>query len=111
MIYNLAKEFTPTPFGRYISDGPKSAEKFRSILIPLLNECHKKNETLTIDLDDVPIGIGSSFLEETFGGVIREKEFNEHQLSEILIIKSNEDKSYIDEIREYIREAQKVINQ
>ncbi|MDN2661818.1 DUF4325 domain-containing protein [Psychromonas sp. 14N.309.X.WAT.B.A12] len=109
MKYNVAEKFSPTPFGRYLSDGPRSAEKFRTVLIPLLKECTEKNDILIIDLDDIPIGIGSSFLEESFGGLVRQRAFTEKQLSNLLKIKSDDDPSYIEEIKEYIHEAEKLL--
>ena len=105
MKYNLAKEFSTTPFGRDSNDGKNSGERFRPILIELLNTCKKNNEQLTIDLDDVPIGIGSSFLDEGFAGVVRCKAFTEKQFHKLTIIKSI-DVSYIEEINEYVNDAE-----
>lgn len=60
-------EFTRYPAGRFKIHGPYTGEGFRDdILIPAL-EAHPH---VTIDFDDV-MGLGSGFLEETFGGLIR----------------------------------------
>lgn len=66
-MINIATDFSKSPAGRFISDGPNSGERFRrDFLIPGLN----KHERLMINLDGTR-GIGSSFLEEAFGGLIR----------------------------------------
>ena len=82
---DLAEEFTRFPFGRYRADGKTSAEVFREdILIPAL----KRYDQVTVDLGGTNY-YGSSFLEETFGGLVRrgftkaelEKKLNiEHQV-------------------------------
>jgi hypothetical protein len=66
-MISIAKDFSENPAGRYISDGPNSGQRFRDeILIPAL----KNFEKVQIDLDGA-LGFGSSFLEETFGGLVR----------------------------------------
>jgi len=80
---DVAKTFSRTPFGRYRTDGDDSAERFRDdILIPELG----RNEDITIDFSKVALGVGSSFLEEVFGGLIR-KGFEKRQLINHLVIK------------------------
>ncbi len=65
---NIARQFTKMPGGRYVHLGPFSGEEFRQkFLIPPL----KSGMSLIIELDGVR-GYGSSFLEEAFGGVVRE---------------------------------------
>jgi hypothetical protein len=67
---NIAQCFSRTPFGRYATDSPFSAEKFRDeILIPVFQK--HPNETIVIDFTGVSLGLGSSFLEEAFGGLVR----------------------------------------
>lgn len=107
MIYNLAKDFSKIPFGRHTSDGANSAERLRNILIPLLIECKEKNEILTVELDDVPIGIPSSFLEEGFAGIIRNSHFTSNDLRTLLFL-DTEDKSYIEEVNSYIDDLENV---
>lgn len=80
---DVAKDFSRTPFGRYKSDGNNSAERFREdILIPKL----QSDDELTIDFSKVALGVGSSFLEETFGGLVRAG-FDKVELSARLTIK------------------------
>ncbi|HCD7552528.1 TPA: STAS-like domain-containing protein, partial [Citrobacter farmeri] len=72
IVINVAKDFSKTPFGRYEVDSPSSAEKFRDkILIPALLD--NPNEEIVVDFSNVMVGLGSSFLEEVFGGLIRKK--------------------------------------
>ncbi|KHT33684.1 STAS-like domain-containing protein [Pectobacterium carotovorum] len=69
---NVADDFSDDPFGRYPEDGEFNATKFRKeILIPALEKL-KDEEKLTIDFSGVSIGLGSSFIEEVFGGLIRD---------------------------------------
>lgn len=70
IVINVAKDFSKTPFGRYQVDSPSSAEKFRDdILIPTL--LNNPSEQVIVDFSNVMVGLGSSFLEEAFGGLIR----------------------------------------
>lgn len=64
----VAREFSRHPAGRFEKDGPYSGESFRrKFLVPHL----RNGEAITVDLDGAR-GYGSSFLEEAFGGLIRE---------------------------------------
>jgi hypothetical protein len=65
---NIAEDFSMTPFGRYRTDSKFSAQKFRDeTLLPAL----RANDVVIIELDGTSISYGSSFLEETFGGLVR----------------------------------------
>lgn len=68
IIIDVAKQFSKTPFGRYKSDGPNSAERFRDEI--LIKEI-QKNDDIVVNFTKVALGVGSSFLEESFGGLIR----------------------------------------
>lgn len=99
-IINIGKDFSRYPAGRYISDGPFSGEAFRSgFLIPALNN----NEKTAILLDDTA-GYGSSFLEEAFGGLVR-LGYSEQKINSIISLQS-EDPSLLEEIEEYIHDAE-----
>lgn len=96
----IAKEFSEYPGGRYISDGPNSGERFRlEFLVPAL----EKYEQVTIVLDGTK-GYPSSFLEEAFGGVVRNSKFSAKELHhKIKIIAENIGyKHYVDAIWKYI---------
>ena len=97
---SVAKEYSDEPAGRYPSDGSFSGERFRKeLLVPAL----KGHEHVTVDFDGTE-GYGSSFLEEAFGGLVRDG-FAPAQLRKQLEIHSKEDPTVIEEIWGYIDEA------
>lgn len=96
-IINIARDFSRFPAGRFLSDGPFSGEAFRNqYLLPVLRS---GEAIVTIELDGVR-GYGSSFLEEAFGGLVREGYTPEQVKSAFKLI--SEDLSLIDEINEYV---------
>jgi hypothetical protein len=99
-IIDIGKDFSRYPAGRYQTDGPFNGELFRStFLIPALNN----NEQITVALDDTA-GYGSSFLEEAFGGLVR-LGYSAKQIKSVISFHS-EDPSLIEEIEEYIFDAE-----
>lgn len=101
---NIAKDFSDAPGGRYISEGPFSGELFRnSLLIPKYVEAKKNNDTLEINFDG-SFGYSTSFLEESFGGLVRELK-DRDVLSRIKII-SNEDFTLESDIHKYVKKAE-----
>lgn len=100
-IINVSREFSPYPAGRYESDGKFTGEGFRRIH---LKNALEKNDKVIIELDGT-LGYGSSFLEEAFGGLVREDNFSEEYLSKRLELVSTR-KSIIDSIWSYIHNAQ-----
>lgn len=104
--YDLAADFSRAPFGRYRDDGKHNGETFRNLyLYKWLKQAIEQGEQVEIDLDSVPLGIGSSFLEESFGGLVRKGLLEKNDVIKTLRIKSDEDPSYITEIIEYIKDA------
>lgn len=100
-IIDIAKDFSTEPYGRYLSDGDSNGTKFREeIMAPAL----AKNEKVVVSLDGAE-GYGSSFLEEAFGGLVRENGFSPGELKGRLTIISEEDPSLIAEIWEYVDTA------
>lgn len=103
---NIAKQFSKVPAGRYLADGNKTGELFRTkFLIEALNGT---KEEIEIVLDGA-VGYPSSFLEEAFGGLVRNG-FTADQLKERLRIVANEPrkKRYVAQIWDYITEAEGV---
>ena len=47
----------------------------RRYLVPKICEAFKNNDTLEVDFDGM-VGLGSTFWEESFGGLVREHEMN-----------------------------------
>jgi hypothetical protein len=68
---SIAEDFSPYPAGRYPEDGEYNGAKFRdNKLLPLLRGSHK----VSIDIDGVAL-LPSSFWEEIWGGLIRDRGF------------------------------------
>ena len=99
---SVATEYTKTPGGRLISEGPFSGEDFRKkILLPAFIESVNRKEQLIVNLDG-GYGYATSFLEEAFGGLVRETE--NPAVADIDII-SEEEPALVEKIRSYISEA------
>ncbi|MBV8603222.1 MAG: STAS-like domain-containing protein [Pelomonas sp.] len=97
---SIAKDFSPFPAGRYVTDGPFPGEAFRDqVLLPALRE----HGDVTVDLDGTN-GYGSSFLEEAFGGLVRKGGYSPADLKIRLHIKSQR-QSYEVRIWNYIADA------
>ena len=96
----IATKWSKSPTGRYLQDGKSNATSFRKEFIhgPLAS-----GERFFIDLDGTD-GYGSSFLDEAFAGLIRDKLVAKSDFFNRFEFKSDEDPSYIDEIRSYIDE-------
>jgi len=98
----IAKDFSKTPFGRFMSDSPYSAEKFRKdFLVPALRSGEQE---VVVDFNGL-LGVGSSFLEEAFGGLVRKEGLNKNGLQKRLVIKS-EMPFYKEQIERFIDNAE-----
>lgn len=98
---DVAKQFSKYPGGRFPEDGDDSGQRFRDeFLAPAL----KRASHVTVRLDGT-LGYGSSFLEEAFGGLVREIGFDAKALRNNLAIVSKDDTlsytvwRYIDEAK------------
>ena len=95
-MISIARDFSRSPAGRHISDGPYSGERFREeFLVPAL--MHDSN--IVLELDGTR-GMGSSFLEEAFGGLVR-RGFDPSLLRRRLRFQT-QDPSLVSEITGYI---------
>lgn len=94
----IAKDFSRVPAGRYYSDGPFSGERFRKEKLepPLLN-----GDRVEVIFDGAR-GYGSSFLEEAFGGLVRDKVIPAAQVLDRITLVSDDDPSIVTEVRAYI---------
>jgi len=83
---NIAQDFSDTPLGRYHpNDGLFSGERFREeFLLPALQE-----GKVEVILDGTE-GFGSSFLDEAFGGIVRDGHYTAQGLRDRLVIIANE---------------------
>jgi len=100
-IISVGEDFSRFPAGRVKNDGDFSAEVFRDdILIPALKD--DSISKITLKLDGV-LGYSSSFLEETFGGLVRAK-ITKQDIENKITLQST-DRLLIKEINQYIEEA------
>lgn len=98
----IARDFSKMPFGRFKSDSPNSAERFRKdFLVPALKSGERE---VVVDFTGINHGIGSSFLEEAFGGLVRKEGVPKADIKAKLIIKSDL-LFYKDQIFRYIEMA------
>ncbi len=98
----VARDFSRSPAGRYVKDGPYSGEAFReNLLRPALIE----HERVVVDLTGA-LGFGSSFLEEAFGGLVRTGFVSASELRRRLTVKSKI-RTYVDRVWQYVDNAQR----
>ena len=101
----ISMDFSGTPGPRYKTEGPYSGEIFRKdVLYPKLNYAIKRGEKLIIDLDGVQ-GYGTSFLEEAFGGLIRDNHMSYDAIIQHIEIISEEEPYLKTDIMEYLKAA------
>lgn len=99
---NVVKDFSNRPYGRYKTDGDYCGENFRKkLLAPKLRQAIKNAEKLCVSLDGYN-RYGRSFLDEAFGGLIREEKFTPAEVNKHLIYKHSLVKSIEELIRERI---------
>lgn len=105
IVLNIAKEFSRCPGARYRIEGDYSGEEFRTEhLVPKLREAIKEHVKLEVILDGSS-GYSTAFIEESFGGLIRNDGFELPVLTDTLILISDEDPTYIDDINIYMQHA------
>lgn len=100
-MISIAKDFSDVPWGRVPADGEFCGENFREkILLPALK---RSREKVVVDLDGLE-GLGSSFLEEAFGGLVWNGYFSADELQARLEITTSEPEyeAYRDLIWQYI---------
>ena len=89
MKISIAEDFSKYPAGRFPEDGPYNGTTFRKeVLAPRIIEL-SESEHLEVTLDGVA-GVGSSFLEEAFGGLVRSG-ISKELLRERLIVSAEDD--------------------
>lgn len=96
----IARDFSRSPAGRNYSDGPFSGERFRKeFLVPMLGI----HDRIEVDMRGA-LGFGSSFLEEAFGGLVREHHLEPSQLRRRLNFTADVS-TYIDRIWKHVEKA------
>jgi len=99
-LIRIATQFSSRPYGRYPEHGPDNGQRFREdFLLPALRAGHD----VVVDLDGAR-GLGPSFLEEVFGGLVRAG-FTRDEIARRVQLKSDNDPSYKDEVDGYLDEA------
>lgn len=99
---DISKDYTKSPGGRYIREGLYSGEDFREkFLMPKYLEATRSGETLTVILDG-GYGYAPSFLEEAFGGLVRE--LGDARVADIIVV-SEEEPELVEKVKKYIDDA------
>ncbi|GAB2478256.1 hypothetical protein GCM10011375_18880 [Hymenobacter qilianensis] len=112
LILTVATEFSRTPGVRTLSEGDSSGEVFLSrYLYPRFIEAMGQGKTLVVNLDGTA-GYATSFLEASFGGLVRGDE--EHGIpgtslrtvQRYLRLVCTDDPYLLEEIGEYMQDAE-----
>lgn len=106
MLISIA-DFSTYPSGRYEKDGDANGTKFRvEILAPAVKKALQNSAKVVVSLANV-MSFGSSFLEEAFGGLVREEHFSKRDLQRVLEVDPGaaENVRYRDAILRYIERA------
>lgn len=99
----IASDFSLITGGRLIKEGDFSGELFRDkVLEPKYRECMEHGEKLEIIFDGC-YGIGSGFLDEAFGGMVRK--YGYLDLLDHIILIAEEDKTIPAQIFRYVKAA------
>lgn len=101
---DIGHDFSDVPSGRFPEDGEFNGTRFRhDLLVPAL----KSYQKVFVNIDNTE-GYGSSFLEEAFGGLIREEGFRKNELDLKLVIQSSQARTarYKRKIEQYIGKAE-----
>lgn len=104
----FVKDFSITPGSRYRDEGKKahSGQEFREdFLEPKFLEIKDTNKKIIVNLDGT-IGYGTSWLEEVFGGLARQ--FGHKLVLDKLEFISEEEDYLIEDIKQYINDAEKL---
>src|SRR3546814_3762160 len=84
IMINVGRDFARLPIGRYRRDSKTSGEAFREdVLVPALNRA--ADEVVVVDLSEA-LGYGSSFFDEAFGGLVRDRGYRREALRRLLRI-------------------------
>lgn len=96
-VIRVAQDFSMLPAGRYKTDGNYTGQHFRELLKAALSK-----GDVQVDFDGV-LGVGSSFLEESFGGLVRDNIVTGDDLGKRIHITSNDHPEVIEKIQRYMQ--------
>lgn len=98
---DVARDFSPTPIGRYRRQGRFSGEAFREdLLLPAL----QRFEFVAVILDGTS-GLSTGFLDEAFAGPIRERLFAPDDFRRRVSFRSERDPTILMLIEKYLDDA------
>lgn len=98
---DIARDFSPTPLGRYRKQGRFSGEAFRE---DHLRPALARADLVRVDLDGAT-GLSTGFLDEAFAGLVRDGSLTEVEFWRRIQIDAARDPLLIDEIRSYVNRA------
>lgn len=101
-IFSIARDFSPFAGPRKRRQGPHSGEALRGKLVDFLDSHPGK---VTIVLDGTR-GMGSSFLDEAFGGLVRYEGKRTEDLVQRMTFQSDVDPSYVYTILDSLKRAE-----
>jgi hypothetical protein len=105
-MINIA-DFSRYPTGRDDGDGAFNGTRFRAdFLLPAMREAFETGSKVIVSLDDVN-SLGSSFLEEAFGGLIRKEHLPKEKVKstlEVITVRASFQR-HVDAIWRYIDSA------
>ncbi len=104
---SIAKDFSPFPAGRDGDDGTFNGRRFRKDhLLPKILKAIEEGSKLVVSFDGVQ-ACGSSFLESSFGGLVREEGVDRSELIKHLSFEysSNRYRRFEESARLHIRNA------
>lgn len=87
-VIDIGRDFSMTPGARYRRHGAYSGEEFRAMLASKLREAVANDYKLVVLIDTVKRSYLSSFLDEAFGGLIRDEHFDKSEVRQHLEIRS-----------------------
>lgn len=100
----IATDFSAVTGGRTPKEGDFSGELFRdNVLEPAYKDSIGKKEKLVIDFDGC-YGIGTSFLEEAFGGLVRK--YGYIGILDNIEMIVNDDETILENVPKYVRAAE-----
>lgn len=100
---NVANDFSIIPSGRQKSDGSATGQHFYEILVDAISKL-ENSERLAINFDGV-LTAGSSFLDEAFAGLIRNKVMTQKEFHKTIVIIANEHPEIKEKISKYVKDA------
>lgn len=109
ILISVVNDFSPTPGARYKNESKFSGEEFREkILFPKFKEALANNKTLVVNLDGA-YGYGTGFLDEAFGGLIRNNRVSLTEIWKHLAFVTKEEPGLEEEIINYCKDATKFV--